>query len=907
VVDTEGRGRSLDDTGGVVPVFEEPPLIVRFLDSTEEEIRKRVARLKLVDRLLLLERDWLTRITMLMILLSLLWGAIGGFDAFGSRTQVTAWALGQPLHLSNQEIYSSITLHGVRMLFGFAQQLEFALFGLLAINAIGVTPRHKWVLYASVALINVSMIFMEGPVYLLPAFNDNYFPAIGWYFLAPLGIQGSSSYVVSPLWYLGWICLCLSALLWASWVLSHVVGWLRKPGGTKGRQLPAFLLFIIGSAVLIPISYATLLASTIWDVGAYLWSWPLNALANQVLFWMFGHGIVYILFLIPVTAYYLLVPILARRPIYSYRAAFAAAVMFVVLTPILAIHHLYLTPVPAWSVWLSMVLTFAIILPSAITFFSVWMTLKGVRPKDWEWNTVSLFLLLSFAGSIAGGLTGPDNNTPAWDVDLHNTLFIVSHFHTFTVLSITAGGMALAYAFFPVLVGRFWYSPWLSRIHFVGTAVGGAGMVVFWDYLGNLGVLRREVLVPAVGAIPLDELGLTVAIVIILVAQLFFLLNALLTVFFGGIVSAEGLQFGEVVRAAAQSTYPHPTMSIQEHPLPRTVPRARRERIEITWVGSVIALLIVVIAVTTPSALSTSEDISAGQAAPAGAVYVTMAGQQYYWSVHESGPVSGQFDNVVVAHAGEWVSVNATATGATQGLYIPFRAQPTVNVQVVPGDVSHALFQAPSSPGVYGVPDGEYDGPWFGQDVAALVVLPAAVALPEGDPSSTLASFQANGGAGDVFNPPVWNASGAQLVGDQEGLFNGWVPGPTLAATAGPVAFSWTVPMSSIGIDNYLVNVTSNDPNAQAAWVSAHNDTLPQKFVVEQILPSTGLVPVASSPLVVGPTVPVQLNLSQGVYLYGVTTPVDYSYDPDGQSSSSTGAQTGWVMGMWGVLWVGAA
>ena len=178
--DPKPSAHSLDDTGGIVPVFEKAPLIVRFLDSTEEEIRKRVAKLRFIDRLFLLERDWLTRITMLMIIMSLFWGAVGGFDAFGFETQATAWAYGQPLHLSNQEDYSSITLHGIRMLFGFAQQLEFALFGLLALNAIGEAARHKWVLYSSVLLLNLSIVVMEGPIYLYPSFNDNYFPSVGW-------------------------------------------------------------------------------------------------------------------------------------------------------------------------------------------------------------------------------------------------------------------------------------------------------------------------------------------------------------------------------------------------------------------------------------------------------------------------------------------------------------------------------------------------------------------------------------------------------------------------------------------------------------------------------------------------------------------------------------------------------
>ena len=120
------------------------------------------------------------------------------------------------------------------------------------------------------------------------------------------------------------------------------------------------------------------------------------------------------------------------------------------------------------------------------------------------------------------------------------------------------------------------------------------------------------------------------------------------------------------------------------------------------------------------------------------------------------------------------------------------------------------------------------------------------------------------------------------------------------------MAFNWSVPFSSIGIDNYLVNVTSNDPNNQLEWVHAHNDTLPYPFRVLRVDPTAGLVPAAPSvPLSIGVTEPTVLNLTAGVYLYGVTQPVDYSYDPDGQSSSSTGSETGWVMGLWGVLWVG--
>lgn len=885
------------------PVFRKPPALAQFLDQTEEAIRARLAKLRLFDRIFLLHRDWMTRITMLMIILSVFWGAVGAFDAFGFQTQVVAWTQVEALHLSNQEIYSSVTLHGIRMLFGFAQQLEMAIFGLLLINAIGMTPRYKWRLYTSVALINLSIILIEGPIYFLP-FNDNYFPSLGWYFLSPLGVQNQSLYVASPLWYLGWLALCASVLLWTWWMFSHLAAWWRERAaaspGIKER-MPVFLLFIIGTLILIPISYTPLVVSTVWDLGTFFGNWPINPLVNQVIFWMFGHGIVYILFLIPITGLYLLLPILAKRPVYSYRWAFVAAILFVLLTPLLGIHHLYLAPLPDWSVWITMVLSFAIIIPSAITFFSLWMTLKGVKRSEWEWNIVALFALMAFGGSIVGGLTGPVNATVPWDVDLHNSLFVLSHFHAITILAIVGGAYALAYAFFPILAGRSWFSPWLARGHFVMTAVGGIIIILSFDQLGNLGILRRSFIVPPLPAVTFYELILFVGMVIIMLGQLLFVANGFLTVFRGKTFSAAGLTFDEAVRKAAQSTAtPRQYVPVKDVPFVRRVSRARRERAEKYWTATVAILVAFVLAAYTPAAFSTSATIGAPSVYEANTEFVTVNGLQYYWQVNETGSINGSFNSAIVAYANQWVSINATASGATQSLYIPFRDLAVINVQVVPGSTSYAYFQAPSIPGVYAAPDGEFDGPWFGQDVAELIVLPNTTATPFPD----LSQYQSNGGEGDLYNAPVMAASTADLVGNQAGVFNYSVPGPTLTASAGPVSFQWQVPLSSIGINNYLVNVTSNDPNAQQQYVIDHNYTLPYPFGIWSIDPAHGLVPVTSAPLTINSVVTEHADLAAGVYLYGVISPANYSYDPDGQSTLTTGSQLGYVMGLWGVLWV---
>ena len=682
-------------------------------------------------------------------------------------------------------------------------------------------------------------------------------------------------------------------------MLVHFLEWWRGHRGAV-RRVPPFAMYVLAAVILIPLSYVTVLASSAWDLLNYFGMGPVSPLLNQVLFWFFGHGIVYILFLIPITAFYFLVPVFAQRPIYSYRAAFAGAALFTIVTPLIGIHHLYLTPVPPWAAWLTMAFTFLIIIPTAVSLFTIWLTLKGVRRGDWPWNAVTLFLLLAFGGTVAGGLTGPDSNNVAFDIDLHNTLFVVSHFHAIALLSIVAGGFAVVYATFPLLTGRLWYSPRLAQAHFATSAIGWSGLVTFMGILGSDGLLRRLLTFPLTNSIVNDQVGLTVFVVVAIGAQLFFVANALLTMFRGERLVVRGLSLDEIVRTIARSTEPRPKVPVTDVPFTRRIPRSVRERAERSWSVVLAVLLVGVLIATSPLAISDSTQIGSPSHPPAGAEFVTLVNHQDHWEVHENGPVVGSYSDLVVVHAGQWIAVNATADGATGGFYLPFRNLPVVNIQVIPGSMSVLALPGPLGPrGSTGPRTRSTTGPGSARTP------PRSSSSP---PRERRGSRRSRRTPAPVTSttPPSSPPAARRSRPTRRGCSTTRPPGSTLTASAGPVTFGWDVPMSSIGIDNYLVNVTSTAPNGQQQFVAAHGDTLPYEFGIYSVnLTGAGLVPVTTQPLHIGSERNETATLSAGLYEYGLTTPVSYVYDPDGESNWMTGSQAGMVQGLWGVLWVG--
>jgi len=495
-----------------------------------------------------LDKDWVTRITMGMIVLSLIWGILGIVDALMVRVQEASWGLAQTLPLTVQEYEASITLHGMRDLFGFAQQLILAVFIYFTFKMLNIQPRLKWMFNLGFVLFNISFMLFEGPIVITTQTGfDNYFSATGWYYLAPIGVNGYSLYVVSPLWYIGWILLEVGIYLMTGWYVYHFYLASRN----LKEKLPIFLVFGLVVGILILESYSGSFITALWDLLAFYHIVGYNIIADQISFVTLWHGIVYIVWFPAVAALYLLIPMLSNRPLYSDKLARVSALLYLIFaTGPLGIHHLYMVDLPVPVKIVTEVLTDGIIVPSMMTFFNLWATVKGANI---QWNILAALTTMSFAGSIYGGVMGISNSVIAYDAIVHEGMYVVAHFHAFILFSIVPAGFAALYLMIPMMTKRMWYSAKLAWIHFWGYTVGVIMVVLGFSYLGITGLIRKEMIYPISSTFVTGQLITTVGAIIGNLATVGWLINLVLTIVKGRVVEREGLNLGELTTSIAMA------------------------------------------------------------------------------------------------------------------------------------------------------------------------------------------------------------------------------------------------------------------------------------------------------------------------------------------------------------------
>jgi cytochrome c oxidase subunit I len=385
---------------------------------------------------------------------------LGGVEAILMRLQ-----LARPENrLLNPDLYNQVfTMHGTTMMFLFAVPMMEALgvyFVPLMVGARNIAfPRLNAFSY---------YIYLFGGIFVYLMFLLNSGPDNGWFSYVPLAGPEYSPGKRADVWAQLITFTEVSGIIVAIELIVTVFK-LRAPGMSLNR-IPLFVWAILVVAFMIVFAMPTVaLASTclILDrlVGTHFFN-PAeggDVLLWQHLFWFFGHPEVYIIFLPAAGIVSTILPAFCRRKVFGYTALVLALVSTGFIGFGLWVHHMFTTGLPRLGQSFFTAASMMIAIPAGVQIFCWIATLWGGKLR---FRTPLLFVLGFFFIFVLGGLTGVMLASVSLDQQVHDTFFVVAHFHYVLI-----GG-----AVFPLFGGLYYWFP-----KFTGRMLSErTGRWVFW-------------------------------------------------------------------------------------------------------------------------------------------------------------------------------------------------------------------------------------------------------------------------------------------------------------------------------------------------------------------------------------------------------------------------------------------
>jgi cytochrome c oxidase subunit 1 len=252
----------------------------------------------------------------------------------------------------------------------------------------------------------------------------------------------------------------------------------------------------------------------------------------QHLFWFFGHPEVYIAILPGMGVASQILSTFSRKPIFGYRAMVYAMLSIGFFGFMVWGHHMFMSGMSPYSAFAFSLLTMCIGVPSAIKTFNWLGTMYKGRLR---FHTPMLYAIGFVSLFVSGGLSGPFLAQPILDIQLHDTYFVVGHFHLIMGVAAIFGIFAATYFWFPKMFGRMMNETW-GRVHFFITLAGTYAIFMPMHYLGMAGQTRRYSQFTEVAyqqkLLPLQTF-MTYAAIITIAAQFIFVINLFWSMFKG--------------------------------------------------------------------------------------------------------------------------------------------------------------------------------------------------------------------------------------------------------------------------------------------------------------------------------------------------------------------------------------
>ena len=354
-------------------------------------------------------------------------------------------------------------------------------------------------------MISYWLFFVSSVIMILSLFVEAGPAAAGWTIYPPLSAlplaQGGSGMGMT-LWLVSMAIFIASSLLGSLNYIVTVIN-LRTKGMSMTR-LPLTIWAFFVTAIIGVISFPVLLSaalllimdrsfgtsfflSDIFIQGEVLHYQGGSPVLFEHLFWFLGHPEVYIVLLPSLGITSEIIATNSRKPIFGYRAMIASILAIAFLSTIVWGHHMCIS---GMNPFLGSVFTFTTLLiaiPSAVKAFNYITTLwKG----NLQFNPAMLFSIGLVSTFITGGLTGIILGDSALDINVHDTYFVVAHFHLVMGISALYGMFAGIYHWYPRMFGRM-LNKNLGYIHFWVTAICAYGVFFPMHFIGMAGLPRR--------------------------------------------------------------------------------------------------------------------------------------------------------------------------------------------------------------------------------------------------------------------------------------------------------------------------------------------------------------------------------------------------------------------------------
>lgn len=383
-------------------------------------------------------------------------------------------------------------------------------------------------------------------------------PAMGgWTVYPPLSALPqamSGSGMGMSLWMVSLVIFIASSLLGS---LNYVVTILnlRTKGMTLTRMpltIWGFLITAIVGIISFPVLFAAVLLlamDRIFGTSFYLSDIIIgnemldnvggSPILYQHLFWFLGHPEVYIVLLPSLGITSEIIANQSRKPIFGYRAMIGSLLTIGFLSCLVWAHHMFVSGMDPFLGSVFVFTTLLIAIPSAVKVFNYLTTLwKG----SITFTPAMLFSIGLVSTFISGGITGTILGNSSLDIQVHDTMFVVAHFHVVMGLSSIFGMFAGVYHWFPKMFGRMMNAR-LGYAHFWLTMIGGYGVFIPMHFIGLGGAPRRyydysiyDTFNPTASQMMLDlNLLITIFAIIGAAAQFFFIFNFFYSIFRGPI------------------------------------------------------------------------------------------------------------------------------------------------------------------------------------------------------------------------------------------------------------------------------------------------------------------------------------------------------------------------------------